>query len=523
MQKYIKKIISAVLCLAVILSLSSCKSGKEILASLTSNPDDASQTMINEIGFTLPYIRTDSLDPYEAEQTMNKYVAKLLFDSLFSVGSDFRTTALIADSYKLNGNILTVTLKSGLKFTDSTALTARDVVYSFEHAKNCTDYASLLENIVEAAYTNDLTVNFTLGTPSVNECANLTFPVIKYGTSTALNSDDDSAESPVAIPVGSGRYSIVSNNENKYLQVNTARLGGYQPTYSKIGLYEVPQSENLQSLFSLKRIDFYCEDFNNGKYTKFTRVSANTSLTNLVYLGINSESTALSEPKVRRAIALALDRSELVSLSFAGCAVATSLPFHPSYYKLSSCTLPTLKNKNDSSISLLEEVGFSQINDGGARYSESTVLNLSLLVNTENDFRLSLARSIQQALEKVNIKVTIRETTYSDYASSIETESFDLYLGETKLSNSFNLSRFFSEDGGLNSGIDNSGKCAEVYNKYYLGEIELQSFIDVFADELPLIPISFRQGIAAGSDKFTSSIITAPDDCFANIKDWTAK
>lgn len=527
MQNFFKKTICVLLCIAVLFSLSGCKSGKEILASLTNGKDDAAQAMINEIGFTLPYIRTDSLDPYKAEQTMNKYIAKLLYDSLFTVSSDFKPTALIAESYSINGNTLTVTIKNGLKFTDGTPLTAKDVVYSFELAKECADYVSMLENISNATYTNDTTLNFTLNTPTVDECANLVFPVIKYDSSTVSSNedteDDDTQKNAVSIPVGSGRYTFVTDNENKYLLVNTSRLGGYQPTYAKIGLYEVPQSENLQSLFSIKRIDFYCEDFNNGEFTKFTRVSANTSLTNLVYLGINSNNEALSEPKVRRAIALALDRSELVSLSFAGCAVATSLPFHPSFYKLSTCTVPTLKNKNDSAISLLESVGFSKVSDSGVRYSESNALNLTLLVNTENDFRLSLARSIQQALEKVNIKVTLRETSYSDYASSVKTGSFDLYIGETKLSNNFDLSRFFSEDGGLNTGISDSGRCAKVYDQYRLGKVELQSFIDTFADELPFIPISFRQGIAAGSDKFASTIVTAPGDCFANIKDWTVK
>ena len=307
------------------------------------------------------------------------------------------------------------------------------------------------------------------------------------------------------------------------MQYNAQRLGGYTPTYAKIGLADVADTESLQSLFNLQRIDFYCDSFSDGKYAKFSKISSKVELTNFVYLGVNSDSSVLSEPKVRRAIALALDRSVLVSDSFAGCAVATSLPFHPSFYKLKNCTVPTLKNKTDSAVELLESVGYSKIGDTGARYSGDKSLNVTLLVNSENDFRRSLARGIQQSLAKIGILVTIREYSYSDYISAVENESFDIYIGETELSNSFNLSKFFSEDGGLKYGINQKSKSANTYSDYIGGDAEIQQFIDAFSDDLPFIPIAFRQGIAVKSDNIKTDIVTHPNDGFANINEWTAQ
>ena len=246
-------------------------------------------------------------------------------------------------------------------------------------------------------------------------------------------------------------------------------------------------------------------------------------LTDFVFLGINSNNKVLSDAKVRRAIALALDRTELASVAFAGCAEAVQLPFEPSYYKLKGCTLPTLKCKTDSAVELLESVGYTEIGDSGARYSENNSLNITLLVNSENDFRRSLARSVQQSLEKINIKVTIRECSYSDYVSAVESESFDIYIGETKLPNNFGLSRFFSSNGGLRYGIDLKSKTARLYTDYADGKVNMQSFIDSFSDELPFIPIAFRQGIAVSSDTIKTDIVTAPNDCFANINEWTAQ
>ena len=531
-MKYTKKIIAAVLCTVMLFSLCGCK-GNSVIDTISNLGKPEVDPGIDEIGFSIPYLRTDSLDPYKATGTMNKYLSILLYDSLFRVDNSFKAEYLVAQSHTLSGSKLSVNIKNGLKFTDGTALSASDVVYSFNLAKKSANYSFYIENIKSAEANGNACVVFTLNTANKNEISNLVFPIIKASsdiqTTDSNQTDDDGDTTTVKteysskIPVGSGRYTVVTGKESKYLQVNKDRLGGYHPKYNMIGLVDVTDTKEYQSLFNLGEIDFYCDDFSSGKYTKFTEIDNTVTLTNFVYLGINSKSKVLSEPKVHRAMALALDRTELSSVSFAGCAVASPLPFHPSYSVLGGCTLPTLKAKTDSATELLDEVGFSAIGDSGARYSDAGTLSLTLLVNSENDFRRSLARGIQQAFEKINIKVTIKEVSYSNYISAIEGENFDLYIGETRLSNDFGLSRFFSSDGSLHYGIDSSSKSAKLYGKYVTGEVTLQSFIDSFSDELPFIPISFRSGIAVRSDKIKNDIATLPGDCFANIEEWTAQ
>ena len=536
MSKLLNRIAAILICICIVIPLGGCKKGNEIIASLTGDQSKKQPEIIDEAAFTIPYLRTDSLNPYKATSAVNKNVAKLLYDSLFDVNQKFEIINRIADSQSVSDGVLTVTIKSGLKFSDGSPLTSKDIIYSFELAKDCIDYTSLLENITGAEASGDNSVKFTLTVSNPNEAVNLVFPIIKSGsdaddtdiTDNNENDDDedDASDSKAEkisskLPIGSGRYTLATGNNEKHLNVNTARLGGYHPIYGKIALSDVTDSSSLQSLFDLKRIDFYCNDFSDGQYARFSKISSKINMTNFVFLGINSNSTALSNSKIRRAMALALDRTEIASVAFADCAVATSLPIHPDYSKLSGYSLPTLSCKTGSAVSLLEDEGYSQTNESGARYSDDTVLSLTLLVNTENAFRLSAARSIQQSLEKINIKVTIREVGYDDYASSIESGSFDLYIGETKLSNSFSLDRFFSDNGGLKSGISAKSRSAAVYKNYACGKVSLQKFIDAFSDDLPFIPLAFRQGIVVGSDKIATEISTYPDDCFANINEWT--
>ena len=538
MLKHIKRITAAVVSVAILLSLCGCNGGKSVIDTISNLGNKKESEPINEIGFTVPYMRADSLDPYRLTNSMNKYVSGLIYDSLFSVDDSFKAVAVIAESASVSEKTLTVKIKSGINFTDNTPLTADDVVYSFNIAKESVIYTPYLENISQAQADGANSVSFTLEVSDNDEAANLIFPIVKNGSydesdGTAADNTDDGEESTTAssgdsgytskIPVGSGRYTFVSNSESKFLQYNKSRLGGYSPKYAKVGLVDISASESFSSLFDLNKIDFYCDSFDGGKYSKFTKVSSNVPLTNFVYIGINSQNSVLSEQKVRRAIALALDRTELASVSFAGCAVPTALPFNPSYYKLKGCTLPTLSLKTDNSVKLLEDVGYKSVSESGVRYNGDKSMSFTLLVNSENDFRRALARGIQQALEKVDIKITIHEATYSEYASAVTSGSFDIYIGETELPNSFSLSRFFSEDGGLRYGISEKSETARVYEKYLNGSADMQTLIGKFADEMPFIPVAFRQGIAVGSDKITSEIKTVPGDCFANINEWTAK
>ena len=73
------------------------------------------------------------------------------------------------------------------------------------------------------------------------------------------------------------------------------------------------------------------------------------------------------------------------------------------------------------------------------------------------------------------------------------------------------------------SDLKRKSKTANIYSDYIGGNAEIQQFIDAFSDDLPFIPIAFRQGIAVKSDNIKTDIVTNPDDGFANIDEWTAQ
>ncbi|MBR6531210.1 MAG: hypothetical protein IKT61_01760 [Clostridia bacterium] len=517
----LKRIFASLLCVAMLIT---CFAGcdvkdkvKDTIGEIQTNKPDPG---IDEISYTLPYLRTDSLHPYKCESETNRNLSVLIYDALFCVTNEYRAEAQIADSYELDGKKLTVSLKA-VTFSDGANVTADDVVYSFGLAKSSNYYSTYLKNIDEADASSGDTVVFELKIENPFEVNNLIFPILKKDSDRDSDSSDNySAE----IPLGSGRYSIKEDNGRKTLTVNKTRLGGYHPKYNNIGLKDITEVSSVPNLFSLGEIDFYTESFADGIYKRYTGESGEFETTNFTYLGINANTKVLNESKVRRAIALLINRTDLASVSFAGFGVATSTPFHPSFYGLDGCTLPPIKFDKNAAIGLLEEAGYDIVSEIGIRYSPNKgKLELRLLVNKDNSFKLAMARNIQQALALADIRVVLKEYSYSKYVAAVKAGAYDLYIGEAKLSNSFDLSVFFAENGSLSYGIDTECESATDYHAFERSEKTMQEFLDTFADDLPFIPLAYRKGLTVRSEKIKTANTTIVSDYYLNIDEWTVE
>ncbi len=523
-MKTVNRILALFMCLVMITGVfTGCQS---IQAMLDAIPDSTKETVnpgIDKIGYTLPYIRTDSLNPYECEDENNRNICNLLYDSLYTVNNDFKSSGVIAESnsFSENGKKLTVSIKTDVKFTDDSNVTASDVVYSFVLAKNSNYYSAYLKNISDASARDASTVVFTLRTANPYEAGNLIFPIIKKNSDKdTTHSDEYSSD----LPVGSGRYTVKDENGTKTLVVNKNRLGSYHPEYNLIGLKDITEVSSIPNLFELNEIDFYTESFSDGAYKRYNGESTNYETTNFAFLGINSNCSVLNESAVRRAIALLINRPDLMSVSCAGFAVAAQTPFHPSFYDLEGCTLPPIKHDKKAAISLLEEAGYDIVSEYGIRYSpDKGKLELRLLVNKNNSFKLAMARSIQQALAEADIVVVLKEYSYNAYINAVESGAWDLYIGETKLSNSFNLNVFFAQNGNVGYGINSECETADSYRQLMKGEIGMQDFLDIFADELPFIPLGYRQGLTVRSTRIKKDVKTTINDYLSNIDEWTAE
>ena len=499
--------------------------------------NDDAYTPVEDITFNLAYLSTDSINPYEAQSEINRNLTPLIYDSLYAVDNSFRPIALIAESSKLNDGYLTVTIKSGLTFSDGSFVTVSDVIYSFDKAKECERYKSELSCFESAEATGAHDVSFMIKETQSEPESLLTFPVIKLEnvdkieeetTTKRYNyndtfSDDNISESVFNVPTGSGRY-FLAQDKNKvfYLQGNTQRLGGYFPQYKNIGLVATADTEQLHSMYSLGRINMIFDTYNTGEYTQIIGSASKIVLPNFIYLVPNKKCTALQDPVVRKAISYTLDRKELCDYSFIGNAVPTELPFYADYYK--TADIKQEKKTYNDAIRFLESNGYSQINPKyNFRYKAddaSKVLEFRLAVCKNNKFKVSAAEKIKEQLNRVNIRIELYKYEESDFFNVLSSGAYDLYIGESKMKNNLDLSGFFTAGNSLSTGIDTFSDSAEAYSLYKNNTSDINSFIDVFEEEYPFIPLLYRNGNAFSNALMGVTDKTIVTDYYYNIEKW---
>ena len=132
-MRYFKKLSAFILALCFIL-LSGCnKSGGG--SSSETETSSAIQSAGGRDYLTLLYSASDSFNPYTASTDINRQLCRLMYEPLIKLDNDFNVHYSIAQSAETDGTTCTVTLKD-TQFSDGSRLTADDVVYSYNAAKN---------------------------------------------------------------------------------------------------------------------------------------------------------------------------------------------------------------------------------------------------------------------------------------------------------------------------------------------------------------------------------------------------
>lgn len=106
---------------------------------------------------------------------------------------------------------------------------------------------------------------------------------------------------------------------------------------------------------------------------------------------------------------------------------------------------------------------------------------------------MGVAEALSKSLESLGFSVTVNKKNEKDYLEALKKGNFDIYIGETELTNDFDLSGFFTKDGALSYGIDTF--FFDNYTSYREGKTTLSEFVESFYTETPLIPLFYRNAI----------------------------
>lgn len=532
----VKKLICALLCL-LMLSLAGCRENNTESSS-SALPPVIQTAAKNSIELLFCY--SDTFNPYTATTDINRTLCKLMFDPLIKLDNSFEPVYCLASSAQMSGNTCTVTLKNAV-FSDGSAISASDVVYSYNLAKaSTTAYASQLYEVSSAVARDNLTVVFNLTRNDPYFINLLDFPIIKSGSDKITDADG-----VIQPPIGSGRY-IPSADRRTLIQ--NSKYHGSKGEITEIKLTDAPDADSVSHYVEVGTADLYYTDLADGNIVRMSGKKADINLNHLVFIGINDAYEPLSSKDIRYAISSALDRKAIVQSAFYNNALPATGFFSPAFEEVKS--VQTLSETSNLEIALenLGRIGYnSKSAEGYMVNSSGKYPSFTLLVNKENHSRLLAANLIAKQLKAAGIDIRVIEKSYADYTAALSSGNFQLYLGEVKLLNNMDMSGLVIPGGSAAYGVganavadgteapadDTSAEeaeqtptalsCKDMIDGFYAGNKTVTDVAGTLLTEMPQIPVCYRLGLLFYSSDIENGVEASVSDIYFSIERYTFK
>lgn len=503
MKKHIIKPILYIIITALVLSMFGCgarqdsPSSEAQPSSAGSMPSSSSAAAQKLKKFSLPYTTTPSFNPLLPTSQLNMVLWPLIYDCLAEPDPNYNPDMRLASSVKCSGNVVTVKLKKGVRFSDGTSLSARDVKYTYDYVIRHPEspYHSRLSNISSVA-ADDLTVTITLKTPDALFANMLDVPIIKAESETEGDA------------IGTGRYVYTKSGVNAKLTANKHWYKGGTLPFKTITLVNIPYPDAVMSSLSIGEINYVYSDTGSGASTSATNTqSSSVNLNQLVFIGLNAGKDRLNNAHFRRALSLSISRNSLISQIYSNHALGCVLPFNPAWTALPS---PTEAQLSADYTAVKSEMAAA----GGAGKNTFT-----LLVNSDNSVRAAAANYIAGCFSKAGVNVSVKAVPFDDYKLRIARGDFDMYIGEIKLSNDMDISPFLAPGGAAAPGALSNSSTLSAFNAWRQGAKDIKAVADTFSSEMPFIPLCYRLGSVTYTNGLTG--VTATDgDIFYNFENW---
>lgn len=267
-------------------------------------------------------------DPARGPSGMSHVVIEQVYSTLLNLDENAKPYAGIAESWSQaeDGLSWTFTLREGLTFHNGEALTAEDVVFSFERIlapDSGYAYSSQIETIAEVVAVDDLTVEFRLNRVTGPFEIYMAFPGSSIVPKDLVESDWDLN----AHPVGSGPFKFVSYTprDSIVFEKNADYYEEGRPYFDGMVYRIISDPTALSNGLKSGEIHFSNEvppkDW-SAIVSQDNMVDAAIEGSRYFWMVPNHTREPLGNPLVRRAIAHALNRAAIVQGAFYGQATA---------------------------------------------------------------------------------------------------------------------------------------------------------------------------------------------------------
>jgi len=390
-----------------------------------------------------------NLDPHKVPAFTSHRVFELVYSTLTRLGPDLLVQPDLAESWTISpdGKQISFRLRPA-KFHNGDPVTSADVKFTLERIMNADTKAvarAWFGDIDKIEAPDPRTVTLQLKQPNVALLVYLAHPntsIVSAKIAQAAGGDLSKKEHAV----GSGPFRLAEWAPDNFMRFEAFKefyVPG-QPFLDGVRINIVPDEAGLVAALRTKAADVALIADARVAQTLSREagvtVSAKPSL-NYHLLFLNTKRKPLDNPKVRQAIAYAIDRKQIIDTVALGSGDQTGpLPPSLTQYALPVGDYPSYRRDVGKARQLLQESGAGPV-------------SLTILTQTtEPVYAKDIAQIVQQQLGEAGIQVNIELLEFGQWVQRWLKADFDMApgLNSGQPDPDFYLFRYFTNDGNLN-------------------------------------------------------------------------
>lgn len=372
-----------------------------------------------------------TIDPRFVTDANSHYLSDLINCKLINFNQSGGLKSELAKSWTwVAPTVLELGLRTDAIFSDGSPVTNKDVKATYDYFLNtvtgASPLASAFANVKEVTAISDDRIRFVL---KIADAAFL--PNLMIGILPASHAAGGQLMSPGAAP-GCGPYVLSSITQNEYvLDENSFYSLAEKPAQKRIVFLIVKDEITRYAKLAKGEVDIVQNSISRDKVYEIQnskdsqlKVLRRPAL-NVTYLGFNFKDPVLSDVRVRRAIASAINRDEIIKYILRDMAIPAKTMLTPEDPFLDVARSMPAHDVIEAN-RLLDEAGFPM--KGPTQGDTRNAKRMTLTYKTTTDLtRLSIARAIAQQLSKVGIEVKVQSLEWGKFKQDVENGRVQLW------------------------------------------------------------------------------------------------
>jgi len=448
-------------------------------------------------------------------------VTGYIFNGLTKYDKDLKITGDLAESWDVSADGLAIIfhLRKGVKWHDGVEFTSDDVVFTYNAVidpKIPTPYSSNYGPVKSVEATDRYTVRVHYNEPYAPALESWGMGIIPKHV---LEGKDMASPEVYQNPVGTGPYRLKEwlTGQKIVLDAFDSYFEG-RPNIDRIIIRVITDPSTMFLELKFGGIDYMGltppqyklqanTDFFNRYFQKFRYPSFGYT-----YLGFNLLNPLFSDKKVRRAIAHAINKKELIAGVVLGYGIPCTGPFPPESWAYNR-DAGDIEYNPDAAIKILDNLGWKKNRDSLLE-KEGKIFSFTLITNQGNDSRMKAAQIIREQLKRVGIDMNIKvlewqamlhefidkkrfEAVIMGWALSRDPDLYDIWHSSKTKEGEFNFISYKNDevDRLLIEGRQTFGiqKRTKIYHRIHQILADEQPTIFLYVpDALPVLHKRFR-------------------------------